>query len=508
MSAPIRPRDVPPVELSALVAGIVPTSQVASTPVSGITLDSRAAQPGWLYVALPGTRAHGASFASQACDLGAVAVLTDAAGASIIGEADVPVVVAPDVRGVLGPIAARLFGNPGERLTTFGLTGTNGKTTTTFLLAAALGVDNVATIGTNGFRLGNVELDATRTTVTTPEAPDLQALLAVMAERGAQQVAVEVSSHAMVLGRVGGLAFDFAGFINLGSDHLDFHATQEEYFEAKASLFTPEHCKAAVVNVGDAAGALIAARVGAVGEVSLVTVGSPEADYSLGLITHTDPLRSSAPLRTPVGEFRLELTMPGDYNAQNALLAFALAHQAGRAPAEILAGLASAQVPGRMQAVDLGEGAPLAVVDFAHTPQAVAAALETFGPYRPGCRVIAVLGAGGDRDATKRAQMGHAAAAHADVVIVTDDNPRSEDPALIRNAVAAGAKGLAAQVHNIAGRAEAIRFALATAGPTDVVAILGKGHEQGQILGTTVVQFDDVTVARQQWAELGEVTSA
>lgn len=500
MRGPIRPNHVQPALLSRLVAGLAPTPK-QDPWVSGITLDSRDVAPGWLYVGLPGSRAHGASFASSAQRSGAAAVITDAAGAELVGDIGIPTVVLPELRRGMGVIAARLFGEPAKKLTTFGLTGTNGKTTTAFLLAAALGGEGVATIGTNGFRLSDAELDATRTTVTTPESPDLQALLAVMCERGATSAAIEVSSHALVLERVAGMVFDYAGFINLGNDHLDFHGTPEAYLEAKASLFTPGHCRTAVINLADNAGRKIADRVRNWGRPGLVTVGTPDADYHLTDFADLDPLHTCATIHAPSGSHRLAMAMPGRYNAQNALLAFALAEQAGRPAAEILAGLATAHVPGRMQPVELGSAAPLVVVDFAHTPQAVAAALASFEPYRPTRRVIVVLGAGGDRDPSKRREMGAAAGAGADVVVVTDDNPRTEDPASIRSAVAAGVRS-DVEIRNVAGRAAAIREALAEAGPGDVVAILGKGHEQGQIVGDSVIEFDDVAVARSQWAAL------
>ena len=488
--------------LDQLAEGIV-ASPDASVLVTGITLDSRGVRPGWLYVGLPGTRSHGASFAGQAVRDGAVAVLTDAEGADLAAGLGVPVLVAADLRQAMGRMSARLFGHPARALTTFGLTGTNGKTTTAFLLAAALGTTGVATIGTIGFRLGEHELDATRTTVTTPESPDLQALLAHLVEQGATSAAIEVSSHALVLQRAAGIRFDYAGFINLGHDHLDFHGTQEAYFEAKASLFTPEHCAVAVINTADEAGRRIADRVAGRGEPRLVTVGSPDADYRLADVHQTDPLHLSGTLHAPSGVHELVLAMPGTYNATNALLAFAMAEQAGRTPAAILAGLARASVPGRMQPVDLGPDAPLVVVDFAHTPQAVEAALATFDSYRPGRRVIAVLGAGGDRDKDKRALMGAAAARFADTVIVTDDNPRTEVPADIRAAVLVGAAAHP-DARDVGGRADGIRAALAAARPGDVVAILGKGHERGQTIGTQVVEFEDVTVARDQWATLRE----
>lgn len=498
---PRRPAHPPQLPLATALAGHV-RGALDDRPVTGITLDSRAVQPGWLYVALPGTRAHGMAFATQAVARGAVAVLTDEAGGALASGLSVPVLIADDLREAMAVAAARIFCHPARALTTFGLTGTNGKTTTAFLTAAALADRRVATVGTIGFRLDGEEIETARTTVTTPESPDLQALLAVLVERGAQAAAIEVSSHALALRRVDGMTFDVAAFINLGRDHLDFHGTLDDYFEAKARLFTPELSRKAVINIGDEAGARLAATVRARGQ-ELVTVGVPSADYHLSDIRRIDPLHTISRLHTPSGVHELHLTLPGDYNALNAMIAFALAETVGCAPDIALAGLVSARVPGRMQVVELDDRAPLVVVDFAHTPQAVEAALATFAPYRGERRVIALLGAGGDRDRDKRALMGRAAAAGADVVVVTDDNPRTEDPAAIRAALLAGVGEGAIE---LPGRAEAIRAALDLAEPGDIVVILGKGHESGQIIGDSVIQFNDVDVARAEWASLTKGT--
>lgn len=498
MTDPLRPVREPHIPLAELLDGLV-SGDTDRRIVSGITLDSRAVRDGWLYVALPGTRSHGAAFARDAVGRGASAVLTDRDGVALAGSLDVPVLVADELRSAMGIAAARVFGHPAKELTTFGITGTNGKTTTAFLLAAALPELRVATIGTIGFHLDGATIDSSRTTVTTPESPDLQALLAVLVERGAQAAAIEVSSHALELRRVAGMTFDVAAFVNLGRDHLDFHGTPEAYFAAKARLFTPELARRAVINVADPMGALLAEQSRVRG-LPVVSVGTPEADYWLSEFRHLDPLHTAATLHTPSGAHELRLAMPGAYNAANAMLAVAMA---GGDPELALAGLARATIPGRMQHVELPGAAPLVVVDFAHTPQAVAAALATFAPYRADRRVIAVLGAGGDRDTEKRAPMGRAAAEGADVVVVTDDNPRSELPGSIRAALLAGV-GDHARAVEVPGRAEAIRFALAEARPGDIVAVLGKGHETGQIIGEVVVQFDDVAVVRQQWTALKE----
>ncbi|WP_420176942.1 UDP-N-acetylmuramoyl-L-alanyl-D-glutamate--2,6-diaminopimelate ligase [Luteococcus sp. OSA5] len=474
----------------------------ASVPVTGITLDSRTVTQGDLYVALSGSRTHGASFAAGAVERGAVAILTDEAGRSQAEATGVPVVVARDARATMADAAAVLFGRPGDELLMFGLTGTNGKTTTTFLLEAALaaGGRRVGTIGTNGFRLDAQELPSNRTTVTTPESPDLQALLAVMRERGAQCVAMEVSSHALALQRVERITFDVAGFTNLGRDHLDFHPTMEDYFEAKALLFEPERCRIAVVNTDDPHGQELARRITERGQVRLETTGMADSDHQI-IATRPQGPGTWIHYRGPQGEREFTIDLPGDYNARNAVMAVAMATAAGVELDEAIAGVAHAQVPGRMQLVRLdGEQAPTVYVDFAHTPQAIEQAVRSARPG-PGGRIVVVTGAGGDRDSAKRAPMGAAAASGLGIVVVTDDNPRTEDPSAIRAAVAEGARaaGQAEVVEVQDGRRAAIRRALELAGPADVVLVLGKGHEKGQIVGTTIHDFVDVDVVHEQW---------
>lgn len=477
--------------------------------VSALSLDSRRITPGTLYIALPGSRAHGATFAAQAVASGAVAILTDPEGASLATDLDVPVVVVDDPRAAMAQVAARFHGHPADRLLTFGVTGTNGKTTTTFLLAAGLAAAGrrAGTIGTIGFRLDGASLDSSgRSTVTTPESIDLQALLADLVDAGADSVALEVSSHALALRRVDGIVFDVAGFINLGRDHLDFHRDLDEYFEAKAELFAPGRCRVAVVNVDDPRGAEIASRVSTRSDARLVTVGSgADADYRIEDFTPAPPLGGRVRVTTGEHTRTLTLGLPGSYNAQDAVIALAMLEAAGIQCADDV--FAEVAIPGRMQQVRLGEEAPLAVVDFAHTPQAVSSALDALAAFRRDHRVLVVLGCGGDRDAEKRGPMGAAAVSGADVVIVTDDNPRTEDPASIRAAVLAGAlaersRHATTSVTECPDRAAAIASALSQAGPGDVVAVLGKGHEQGQIIADRVVEFDDVNALRDAWRRL------
>ncbi len=487
--------------------------------VTGMTLDSRLICPGDLYVALPGRTHHGAEFAAEAIGRGAVAVLTDNEGARIAGPLDRPVVVVDEPRAAMAGLAARVHGEPSRAMTMYAVTGTNGKTTTSFLLAAALRAAgrHVGVIGTIGFLLDGHPVAGARTTVTTPESPELQALLARMRDGGADSLVMEASSHALALGRVDAITFDVAAFTNFGRDHLDFHGDLTSYFEAKASLFTSGRTRAAVLNVDDERGVELRRRCLAAG-LACVTVAldAPDADYraehweTIGGLTRVDASLAGRRLS-------FDLALPGDFNVRNALTALAMIdvaaekRSAGEGPAgdvdlaKAAAGLASAWVPGRMQRVDLGPEAPDAYVDFAHTPQAVTAALAAFA----GRRVLVVLGCGGDRDPAKRRPMGAAAVRGADVVVVTDDNPRTEDPAAIRAEVLAGALaeirsgGADAQVVDGGDRRSAIAFALRTAGAGDVVAVLGKGHEPGQEIGGRIHPFSDVDVLRQTWQEVG-----
>lgn len=494
----LRPH-IQPIPLDRLLKDAPPV------PISGLNLDSRRVEPGDLYLALPGTVRHGADFARAAVDRGAVAILTDADGARRAVDVGVPLVVVESPRAVMARLAADFHGRPAQRLQMFGITGTNGKTSTLFLLEAGLAAAGrtVGTVGTIGFRVAGRELPAERTTVTTPEAPDLQALLATMSQAGADAVAMEVSSHALALGRVDEITFDVAAFTHLGRDHLDFHHDLEEYFWAKASLFLNGRCRAAVVNIDDDAGRRLAELVRQEGRARLVTCSElAEADYRIASWTSDETGRSRVSLHTPGGGLDFTVGMVGRFNVLNAMTATAMIETAGLSLTAAASAFATAQVPGRMQRVDLGVGAPQVVVDFAHTPEAVRAALSAL----PGGRRVAVIGCGGDRDPIKRGPMGEIAAELAEVVVVTDDNPRSEEPAAIRAAILAGARQGAsasgALVLDGGDRRSAIRTALERADPAGWIAILGKGHERGQNIGGVISPFDDVVVVREEWDEL------
>ncbi|MDK8796371.1 UDP-N-acetylmuramoyl-L-alanyl-D-glutamate--2,6-diaminopimelate ligase [Corynebacterium sp. MSK044] len=465
--------------------------------ISGISLDSRAVGTGAMFAALPGTRTHGATFAH---DSTASAFLTDEEGWVLLQDAGEtrPVVVVKRVRDILGDVASAIYGNPSSKLTVLGVTGTSGKTTTTYMLEAGLTAagKKVGLIGTTGTRIMGEDVP---TSLTTPEAPKLQELFAEMVARGVTHVVMEVSSHALVLGRVGGTQFTAAGFTNLSQDHLDFHPTMEDYFEAKALLFD-DSLKASVICIDDEWGVKMAQRAH-----NVITVGTKNqdgVDCSARLLSTTDSGAQDVELVLNGTSHRFRLPLPGAFNVANAALATALADSVGVDVERFLAGIEGAAVPGRMERINSGQEF-IAVVDYAHKPAAIAAALTTLREQVDG-RLGVVVGAGGDRDQSKRAPMGEEAARRADLVIITDDNPRSEDPALIRQAVRAGAEKVEGpEIREIGSRSEAIRELVAWAQPGDAVIVVGKGHEVGQIVGDEVHHFDDREEVRAALASLG-----
>jgi UDP-N-acetylmuramoyl-L-alanyl-D-glutamate--2,6-diaminopimelate ligase len=484
--------------LSGVAAAAGARLEGADLGVRGVSLSSQDIAAGDLYAALPGANAHGARYAPDALAAGAVAVLTDEAGAEMLQAAGIeaPRVVVEQPRSVIGAVASLVYGTAGLGVRLFGVTGTNGKTTTAYLINSALTAlgQRTGLIGTVETRIGNERIKSVR---TTPEATVLHALLAVMAERDVDSCVMEVSSHALSQHRVDGVVYDVALFTNLSQDHLDFHLTMRDYFLAKASLFTPERARQGVVCVDDEWGRELR-DLATVPVTTLASVEGVEADWRVEPDAD-DP--AAFVLRGGSTALSLRSALPGDFNRVNTAMA-ALALMAVGVP------VAQAQqslledphVPGRMEQVSVEgssgvAGVPLVVVDYAHTPDAVAAALKALRPVTTG-RLVVVLGAGGDRDRGKRAAMGRAAAEYADLVFVTDDNPRSEDPSVIRAAVLAGAREAAspAELHDVGGRAEAISQAVAAAhaaGPGSVVAVVGKGHETGQDIAGTIHHFDD-----------------
>ena len=479
----LRPHPMPvPLADVCRVLGLPPVAGI----VTGVSLDTQLVRPGDLFAALPGARTHGARFADAALRAGAVAVLTDAVGAAIIGDRHIPVLVVEDPRAHLGDVALAVY--PGRRPRLIGVTGTNGKTTTTHSIAAAAAAAGVPTavVGTLGVHFGALSSYSGR---TTPEATSLHASLAACAEAGAAAAAMEVSSHALALHRVDGLTFDVAAFLNLTQDHLDFHGTMDAYFAAKATLFEPGRSRHAVVCIDDAWGSRLAAE----SAIPVTTVG-PGGDWEAEEVRVLGGGGTSFVARGPRGRTEVTMPLPGGFNVTNALVALACVEALGHPAAAAARGIAGVSVPGRFERVANDRGIA-AFVDYAHTPDAVERVLRVAREATPG-RLIAVLGCGGDRDAAKRPHMAAAAAALADAVIVTDDNPRSEDPASIRRAMLDGVRG-ADHVREEGDRAQAIAEAVALAGAGDCVMVLGKGHETGQEIAGVVHPFDDREALRR-----------
>ena len=479
--------------------------------ISGLAYDSRKARPGSLFFCISGHERDGHDFASAALSAGAVALVAERP----LGL-HAPEIVVDSARAAMGPLAARFHGYPTKELHVVGVTGTNGKTTTAHLLRALLeaGGERCGLLGTVGSLIAGSERPATR---TTPEAIDLQADFRAMLDGGERFCAMEVSSHALALGRTDGTHFAAALFTNLTQDHLDFHPTMEDYFQAKRRLFTSpttgvgggavdagessrelyDGPAVKVVNLDDPYGRRLAGELEGVVTFAIDT----PADYQAHEVS-IDLGGSRFLLRTPVGERRLSLPLPGRFNVSNALGALAVAHSLGIELDTLVAALErGVRVPGRLEQVDEGQGFAV-LVDYAHTPDSLANVLSTAHEVGGG-RVICVFGAGGDRDRGKRPLMGEIGAKLADVLVVTSDNPRSEDPEAIiaeimRGATSAarpaGTPPVAAEVD----RRAAIERAVALAENGDVLVIAGKGHEQGQELaGGIKVPFDDVKVARE-----------
>lgn len=496
-SCALRPSKLPSAPLADLAAQFDLKSVNASpaVAVSGVALSSAAIESGDLFAALPGAKAHGAHFAAAAIAAGAAAVLTDPAGAELIGSAPVPVLVHPQPRRILGEVSAEIYGHPSQRLLVIGITGTSGKTTTSYLVEAGLAASGHTTglIGTIETRIAGVRVPSA---LTTPEAPQLQGMFAAMLERGVTAVVMEVSSHALALGRVDGTRFAVGAFTNLSQDHLDFHRDFDDYFAAKRLLFEPDspvHARKAVVCIDDDWGQQMAAAVDR--PVTVSTTGA--ADWTVSEATALPDggqrffIHVPSQIDGPGVTVPVRLRLPGAYNVANTLLAVAACTAAGASPAQASAALETVSVPGRVERIDCGQDF-LAVVDYAHKPAALDNVIATLRAQITG-RIAVVVGAGGDRDAAKRPLMGEAAARAADLLIVTDDNPRTENPAAIRSAVTAGAVAVTggAETTEIADRAEAIAAAVAWARTGDAVLIAGKGHEAGQEINGVKYPFDD-----------------
>jgi UDP-N-acetylmuramoyl-L-alanyl-D-glutamate--2,6-diaminopimelate ligase len=482
--------------------------------VTGVTVASDDVAPGELFAALPGARVHGARYASAAVFAGAVAVLTDRDGARLIREGNapvpgspgVPILLTEDPRALVGPLAARVYGYPARRLVTVGVTGTNGKTTTSYLLEAALRAEHETTalLGTVELRIGDVTVESPRTTV---EAPVLHRLLALGVERGVRAVALEVSSHALALRRVDGLQVDVAGFTNLSRDHLDFHGDMTSYYEDKARLFTPELARRGVVCVDDEWAIRLAKEATVPVDRVRTRDGDAEAEWVVsGVRVGQDGVAGTFTLSGPGGEVvEASCPIPGRVNVSNAALAIVMAYRAGVPLDRAVSAVATMRgVPGRMERVgERGRGRPLAIVDYAHTPDALELALGAVRPITPG-RIILVFGSDGDRDQGKRPIMGEIAARRADVLIVTDENPRSEDPAAIRAQILDGVREVRGpdlpNVQEAESRAEAVRRAVELAEEADTIIVTGKGHEPTQEIAGVFHRYNDRPVLREALA--------
>jgi UDP-N-acetylmuramoyl-L-alanyl-D-glutamate--2,6-diaminopimelate ligase len=489
------------VTLSSLAASIgeqlIALLGDGETPVAGLSYDSRHIESGYLYFCIPGSVTDGHDYAGAAVEAGASAVMVQRPL-----DLDVPQIVVRDARRSMARAAAEFFGRPGESLVLLGVTGTNGKTTTAYLLESILHVSGQVTglIGTVETRIAGRSIAGAR---TTPESLDLQSLLADMVEDSVESVAMEVTSHGLALNRVEGLKFRAAAFTNLTQDHLDFHGGMEEYFEAKRSLFLPERVDRGAVNIDDPYGRKLMESV----EVPCIGFGmSADADLRANGV-ELSPTGTAFSVETQSGSLRISTPLIGSFNVSNCLAAVAVAIQAGVDLIAIEKGIAELNaVPGRFESIDAGQPYSV-VVDYAHTPDSLDNVLRTAHRLARanGGRVLCVFGCGGDRDRGKRPLMGAVAAREADVVVVTSDNPRSEDPEaiigeILEGVVAERSDGADAV---LADRRMAIDRALSTANEGDVLVIAGKGHESGQQIGSRIIPFDDRVVARELLAERG-----
>ena len=449
--------------------------------ISGVSINAQKVVPGDLFIAFAGANTHGISYLEQAISNGAVAVLSDKKI-----EASIPSFIHPKPREIVGAISAWLYGHPFESLKAVGITGTNGKTTTANLVKQIWQLNSIKSglIGTLGVEIADDKLESAR---TTPEADDLQAIAAAMVEQGCKNLVMEVSSHAIDQGRIKGAKYEVVAFSNLTQDHLDYHLSMENYFQAKANLFATEYAKAAVINIDDSYGKKLSKQV----KIPVVTVSRKDstADLYLAKAEIKNGLYQ-VEIKSKSGESLSEnFALLGDYNLDNLLLAVAIVNSAGLSLDKIASTISKLQsVPGRLESVNAGQKFT-ALVDYAHTPDAVERVIATVKSATSG-KIIGVLGCGGDRDASKRSLMGHALFNGCDLAIFTSDNPRSESAEAILKQMTAGIdlgkKGLVE-----IDRKSAIDLAVENAQSGDVVLLMGKGHESGQEVNSVVTPFDD-----------------
>jgi UDP-N-acetylmuramoyl-L-alanyl-D-glutamate--2,6-diaminopimelate ligase len=449
--------------------------------ISGVSINAQKVVPGDLFIAFAGANTHGISYLEQAISNGAVAVLSDKKI-----EASIPSFIHPKPREIVGAISAWLYGHPFESLKAVGITGTNGKTTTANLVKQIWQLNSIKSglIGTLGVEIADDKLESAR---TTPEADDLQAIAAAMVEQGCKNLVMEVSSHAIDQGRIKGAKYEVVAFSNLTQDHLDYHLSMENYFQAKANLFATEYAKAAVINIDDSYGKKLSKQV----KIPVVTVSRKDstADWYLAKAEIKNGLYQ-VEIKSKSGESLSEnFALLGDYNLDNLLLAVAIVSSAGLSLDKIASTISKLQsVPGRLESINAGQKFT-ALVDYAHTPDAVERVISTVKSATSG-KIIGVLGCGGDRDASKRSLMGHALFNGCDLAIFTSDNPRSESAEAILKQMTAGIdlgkKGLVE-----IDRKSAINLAVENAQSGDVVLLMGKGHESGQEVNSVVTPFDD-----------------
>ena len=449
--------------------------------ISGVSINAQKVVPGDLFIAFAGANTHGISYLEQAISNGAVAVLSDKKI-----EASIPSFIHPKPREIVGAISAWLYGHPFESLKAVGITGTNGKTTTANLVKQIWQLNSIKSglIGTLGVEIADDKLESAR---TTPEADDVQAIAAAMVEQGCKNLVMEVSSHAIDQGRIKGAKYEVVAFSNLTQDHLDYHLSMENYFQAKANLFATEYAKAAVINIDDSYGKKLSKQV----KIPVVTVSRKEstADLYLAKAEIKNGLYQ-VEIKSKSGEILSEnFALLGDYNLDNLLLAVAIVSSAGLSLDKIASTISKLQsVPGRLESINAGQKFT-ALVDYAHTPDAVERVIATVKSATSG-KIIGVLGCGGDRDASKRSLMGHALFNGCDLAIFTSDNPRSESAEAILKQMTAGIdlgkKGLVE-----IDRKSAINLAVENAQTGDVVLLMGKGHESGQEVNSVVTPFDD-----------------
>ena len=492
-------------DLGTLVRLGVGTEARGEADVSGVRHDSREVQPGDLFVAITGERARGGEFAADAVRRGAAAVATE----TWLEGLPVPQLLVPDARLALALAAERVYGEPTSALCTIGVTGTNGKTTTTWILDEAL-----TALGAHPALLGTVESRGPGirepSALTTPEADTISRFARDVRSRGASHLVMEVSSHALALHRVDGVRFGVAAFTNLSQDHLDFHGTMEAYFEAKKRLFTELGPRRSVIRIDDPAGERLARELPAA-----VTVSRERSATIRATDVRVDRDGVRADVAGPAGTFRLESPLLGVHNLDNLLVAAACLLASEVPPADVGRALgASRGAPGRLERI-AGTRDVAVLVDYAHSPDALRSVLDALRPLTPG-RLLCVFGCGGDRDRGKRPQMGEAAARRADLCVVTSDNPRTEEPRAIVDMILPGveaaglspvdpaslpraARGYAVELD----RRAAIALAIGAARPGDTVLVAGKGHEDYQILGTTKVPFDDRVEARRALTAAG-----